>query len=166
MLTKIDIAALRKADRIIFRTENAEERRPFTIEAIKEAPQATPSNPFPQEARHIVTVDAQVRDYAEGSWGGSYRIETYTAFEMIYSAQSDDEWQTIAGLLREGDEITLIWTHDNSSPALREVGVGIDSLTLRIQRGDKRLSFNIQSHAYTSARHRMVKVRHKAREAA
>jgi hypothetical protein len=166
MLTKIDIAAMRKADRIVFRSESLEERRPYTIEAIKEAPEATPSNPFPQEGRHIVEVSASVRDYSEGAWGGSHGVESYSAFEMVYSAQYDDEWKTVVGLLKEGDKLTLIWTHHNSTPALLEVGVCVDNLTLRIDRGDKRLSFNIETRATTGTRHGMVKVRKKVKEAA
>jgi hypothetical protein len=166
MLTKIDIAAMRKADRIVFRAESLEERRPFTIEAIKEAPEATPSNPFPQEVRHMIEVASMVKDYSGGMWGSTRGIESYSAFEMVYSPQRDEEWMTITGLLKEGDKLTLIWTHNNSTPALDELGVVVDSLTLRIDRGDKRLSFNIETRATTGARNGMVKVRRKVSEAA
>lgn len=163
MLTKIDIAALRKADRIVFRSEWGNTHH---IEAIKKAPEATERDPFPAERRHRVEVSGRISDYAEGSFGGAWRVESFEAFEMEHSAQHSDEWQTIAGLLREGDQLILAWVHENNSPALRDAGVCRDELRLVILRGDKRLTFFVSSRVQTSTRFRMVRVTHKAEQVA
>ena len=163
MLSKIDIAALRKADSILFRSEKD---GTHTISAIKKADQPSEKNPFPQESRRDIKVSASLRDYSKGSFGSDWRVESYEAFHMTHSAQYCDEWETFASLLRDNDEIILAWTYENTSPAMQEAGVSRDELRLVIKRGEKRMSFLNDSRVYVNAgKHRMIKVTHKQEEA-
>ena len=151
-ITKIEIAALRKADSVSFHNPPNGEAY---ICAIKRK-EVTTANPFADDIRITVPCESRLRDY-EGSFITSRA--TFTAFDMIHSAQGDDGWQTIASLLRDGDALTLVWQRGAwSSPDLTDKGYVGDLLLLIVQRSDKRLTFAV-GH-YVGPRHssaRMVR---------
>lgn len=131
-LTAIQLAALRKCDDIVFRHRDGRS----TIEAIKRA-KPTPSQPFHQEIVITVPVKHRLTDY--GSDENRMPDGRFEGFESSPCVQYDDEMKTILALLRTGDTLELDWRHlDMSSPALLEAGVFVDSLTLRIKRGNRK----------------------------
>ena len=149
-ITKIDIAALRKADRISFLREDSGTR----ISMVKKAGDPTEANPFPQDVHYNVACDARIADYTGSMWGRQH--DCYRAACHTTSAQLDEEWQTVASLLKPGDELTLAWVAGNDSPALREKGVIIDELRLNVSRDGKRLVFLLARETSINDRWRMV----------
>lgn len=127
-LTKVDLAALRKADSILFHQRNEDDAK---IEAIKDAPDATERNPFPTETRHTIPVDSRVHTFGRGSGA------THTAFHLVSSAQYNATWSTIAAMLRAGDVLSLMWYRGNQSPVLDDAHLVRDELRLCVKRGDK-----------------------------
>ena len=134
-LTKIDVAAMKKADRIVFRHVRGESQ----IEAIKEADER---NPF--EQNRIVACGAKFVDYSDRKVFGP-ALDTFTAFEMKMHPSYDEEWRTIVSLLREGDELTLVWTRDAyKCQNLDAAQLHGDSLSLLIKRGEKTMRFTLE----------------------
>lgn len=126
-LTSVDIAALRKADSILFHHKDDDGK----IAAVKEAREASARNPFPTESRHVIPVESSVRRFTRGEGNA------YTAFCMISSAQYSPAWTTIAALLRAGDVLSLAWYRGNNSPVITDAGLVRDELRLCVKRGDK-----------------------------
>lgn len=79
-----------------------------------------------------------------------------SGFAMIQSALHSEEWQTIVGFMKPGDELTLSWranAHGNGD--LTKVDFVGDSLSLKIVRGEKKFVFHVTSvhcPAHSSAR--------------
>jgi len=147
-LTKIDVAAMKKADRIVFRHYRGESQ----IEAIKEADER---NPFEQV--RIVACSAKFVDYSDRKVFGP-ALDTFTGFEMKMHPGYDEEWLTIVSLLREGDELTLVWKRDaGSCQNFKDAGLHGDSLSLAVKRGEKTLTFFIESSVCPDNTARMIK---------
>ena len=150
-ITKIDIAALRKADSVSF----ARDEKGAFIAMTKKAGDPTEANPFPQDVHYNVACDAHIADYTGSMWGRQH--DCYRAAYHTTSAQWDEEWQTVASLLKPGDELTLAWAAGNDSPALREKGIMIDELRLNVSRDRKRLVFLLARQTSVDDRWRMVR---------
>jgi len=147
-LTKIDVAAMKKADRIVFRHYRGESQ----IEAIKEADER---NPF--EQKRIVACGAKFVDYSDRKVFGP-ALDTFTAFEMIHSPSYNEEWLTIVSLLREGDELTLVWTRDAyKCQNLDAAQLHGDSLSLAVKRGEKTMRFSVEWSVCPDNTARMIK---------
>jgi hypothetical protein len=101
-LDRVQVSALRKCDRVVFRHYNGQS----TIEAIKEA-NKTAANPFSEEQRIDVPCHTRWTDYTRGHGYGS--PESFQGFDMIHSAKYHDTWRTIANLIQPGDLLTLHW---------------------------------------------------------
>jgi len=73
---------------------------------------------------------------AFGRWDSfGHHTGKATGFAMIGSSQFSPTWRTIAGLLREGDEIHLSWLADHHSNGyVHAVGLHVDVLKLTIVR--------------------------------
>ena len=96
MLTKLDIAAMRKADRIVFRHKDGKS----VIEAIKSA-EKTEKDPFAQDVVIFVETAWSLDDYADGAEHTTYEAASegkFIGFEMIYNYGA--VWKTVASLLR------------------------------------------------------------------
>lgn len=149
-LTKVDVAALRKADSVSF-TRDANGSR---ITMVKKAPEPTEANPFPQDVYAAITCDSRLRDYEGSMWGRQH--DHYRAAHHETSAQLAEEWQTVAATLKAGDELTLEWLCGNSSEAMRTAGVTVDELRLRVDRDGKGLVFLIERQVILNQRWRMI----------
>lgn len=141
-LTKLDVAALRKADAICFdhnvRASASEDApRGNFIRAIKRA-EPSERDPYATDVTHQIAVASGVRSYADDDHG-----RTFVAFHMIHSALYSPTWQTITGLLRSGDELTLAWVRKNSNGYLDDAGLVRDELRLHVQRGTRELVFKV-----------------------
>lgn len=98
MLNKVDIKALKTAENVSFSTNGKS-----TIRCTKKI---TVDGAFEAEAEHIVGVNGYI-----GKNYGDTRDYSYAREHLSY-AHTNDQWQTVASMLREGDEITLRWSAD------------------------------------------------------
>ena len=99
-LSRLDVAALRKANTVSFHYTQG---RAF-IRATKRM-EPSERDPFaPKEVSVEIECASCLRSYDD-----DIKPNAYKAFDMIHSAQLHEEWQTIAALAREGDEVTLHW---------------------------------------------------------
>jgi hypothetical protein len=137
-LTTIDIAALRRADRVCF----VHRDRQSYIRAIK-AIARSKANPFTDELEYRIECGTRFTSY-EPNEGYFFPRPDFDAFEMEHNAQSSLQWQTIAGLLKPGDQLTLHWVRGAmntlSADAINWVG---DTLKLLVTRRDKHLCFHV-----------------------
>lgn len=139
-ISKLDLAALRKADAICFDHYRKDADMPVhRIRAIKRA-DVTERDPFAQDVTHNIDVNSVVYAHGDGA-----HVSQWTCFEMLHTAQYDDVWMTIVGLLKVGDELTLVWTADNNNGYVNEAGLHHDQLSLRVDRNGKRLTFKVRS---------------------
>lgn len=125
-LTSLDLKALRDADKVVFKR-----RRDGTafIRCIKEVNRRSPWED--NERVHEIPVRAEVRNARSD-------VE---AFQMLYG-RHDEEWQTIASLLRAGDQLELeFWADSHTNGYCEEANLHADSLRLHVRRGEKRLVF-------------------------
>lgn len=154
MLDKTQIAALRKANSVSF---YATREGKSGISAVKER-HSTPAEPFAQDVRIEIACASRLVNY-DRETGIRANDEAYTGFGMIHTSHACEEWQTIASLLREKDVLTLEWQRGAwSSPALTDSGIIGDRLILRVQRGDKRLSFLADHYCGPNNTARMVRM--------
>lgn len=132
VITKADIAALRKADSIVFR--HSEESHLNCIL------RASDSNPFEQS--HDIPCETLYRDYSSGEM--KLDLKDFVAFDMIHTAKYDAPFQTFASLVKEGDIIALYWLRGaGNTTGLGGQNFYCDRLNLQIRRADKRLDFHM-----------------------
>lgn len=174
-LTAEDIKALRLARSVSFHvfTRDGErvsfirasfERRRDVFTAAEQRLFPGVSEYRPEERDREIPVLEDIRGYERD---GSVKYdERATAFSMIHAAQFDRDWQTIVGLLRPGDELTLTFTASNNSENMRRVGYHRDELRLEVKRGrreiaggrgQKRLSFLLDVSVGPNDSARMVR---------
>ena len=158
-LDKIDIAALRKADRILFRHSGGKS----TIEAIKDGVK-TERDPFARDVDHIIPCDFRIEDYTEGLFRISHdarRAGRFEAFESVHRyAHTTGVFDTFAAFLRPGDEIRLEWMRDaGRTLALAETPLHADELRAHVSRGETgRYMFHIDYRITDDSGARMVRV--------
>ena len=161
-LTTADGKALRKAESVVFRLHKGR----YTIEAgIGKA--LNDNRPY---------TDVQRRLFPDRAYGSSDRDRTLTVsgyidsyagrpftedskgFAMINSAHFVPTWQTVARLLRAGDEITLHFLGDaHTNEALRKVGMHGDVVRLNVHRADGAvLTFDVAHSTCADNSARMV----------
>lgn len=157
-LDALQLAALRKADRVAFFHRDKPDATGETsyIEAIK-SPSPTERDPFAREVYVIIPVDFRVTDYTRGE-KIPYGSNAFNAFEMVYSF--NDVWQTIASLLRVTDKLCLHWQRggfttesmENATPHFYG-----DSLHLLVTRGEKVLTFHVDTSFCEDNSARMIR---------
>ena len=79
------------------------------------------------------------------NYGDSLRGEEVSAFAMQMTARFNDNWQTVVGLLRVGDVVSLKWTRANDSESLREAQMSRDTLDFVVTRKNKTMTFRIDT---------------------
>ena len=157
-LDAIQVAALRKADRVAFFHRDKPDATGQTsyIEAIK-SPSPTENDPFAREVYAVIPVEFRLTDYTRGE-KIPYGSDAFNAFEMVYSY--NDEWKTIASLLRAGDSLCLHWQRsawntqamENASPTFFG-----DKLALLVTRGEKVLTFHVDTSICEDNSARMIR---------
>lgn len=140
-LTTDDVKALRKAESVVFRLHKGRytieagigkmlcDNRPYTDVERRLFPDlATGSS----DRERVLTVHGYIDSYQ-----GRRFTEDSKGFAMINSAHLVPTWQTVARLLRAGDEITLHFLGDaHTTLALEEVGMHGDVVRLNVHRAD------------------------------
>jgi hypothetical protein len=145
MINKLDVKALRECGDISFHHMG---RESYILATKNPSQREKDTNPFAQ------SVDWKVPCKPNGY------TQSFKAFETMFPDSL--EWRTISGLLREGDEITLIWGVDYGrnqymEKALPEPLHG-DQLKLRITRGEKDFQFLISQQCCPDNSARMIKI--------
>ena len=125
-LSRQDIAALRKADDLVFTHRDGASY----IRAIKRVTDKDKQrDPWADDKEHRINADVEFRDYKNEFLHGNW-----SAFEMFNGAQYSRQWQTIAGFLRPLDQLTLMWTANNNSQILDEANLHNDMLRVHVKR--------------------------------
>ena len=158
ILDAIQIAALRKADRVAFFHRDKPDATGETsyIEAIK-SPSRTEKEPFAKEVYVIIPCEFMLTDYTRGN-KIPYGSDAFNGFEMVYSYS--DEWKTTASLLRAGDKLSLHWQRsgwnteamENATPKFYG-----DKLCLLVARGEKVLTFHVDTSICEDNSARMIR---------
>ncbi len=164
-LTKDDLIALRTAESICFHFFDKAGKIVARIEAPYGAARyytATEQRAFPNVGQRERTRDIEVDASVSGLDDRDLRWSLATdpgasAYASISYTSHDDAWQTITALLRAGDALRLVWVASDNTEALREGGMVRDTLSLVVERGDKRLTFNLKQYAGPDHSGRMVK---------
>jgi len=169
VLTAEDVSALRKAESVTFHLNTGGffsgirvSLRSYTGD--QRIYTATEQRLFPQpdsgdRQREIVPAENTAGGFTEHASHvlGGHGTE---CFHMIHSAQYDQEWLTVAGLLKAGDEIHLNWTADaHTNGLMRDNSLHGDRLRLCIVRPSKvRLMFAIATSVSYDNSARMVRL--------
>ncbi len=167
-LTKDQVRALRTADHICFDHCQKRDEHSSGIRAIKVGPppwREETTLRIPTMSSVFIHSEAKEIDY--DTRHGLYA----RCFELIYSY--NEEWQTIAGLLKAGDEIELRWVGSDDNGYLRRSRVTErdntfssslgepchhDKLYVHIRRGGKRkYSFYLADQICPDNSARMIK---------
>lgn len=149
-LTKGDVLALRGADTICFDHNKG-------VSYIRAILRESDTVPFEQTRK--VYCDMILTDYA----ARKIAKDTMACYVYMSSSQYDHELQTILGLLKVGDCLTLHWQRGAlNSEVVKSVDFVGDKLSLIIQRGEKRLTFHIDQQLGPDNTARMIKGPHAA----
>ena len=126
MLTKEHIKAIKQATTVSFRYSDGK----HTIEPSVEVNDKVYGR---HELRANIEVSGQFNDYGKNS----RELPIRECFAYCGSAKFIPELQSVIGLLRAGDKLTLVWTANNDSETLIDAGFSHDSLSLMIHRETK-----------------------------
>lgn len=152
-LTTTDLAALRKADRVYFRsTWDVDQTATAHIACVREA-KKTPANPWAEDQEYRVACNTTVRTFH--GWTEAHQNCEFvprSAGEHNGAAQYCPEWQTAVSMMRAGDELRLDWSHNGGSEEQERAGFCTDSLTLIIDR-PARGKAKARRFAFLLARH-------------
>ena len=154
-LSALDVGALRKADTVSFLHHGGDVT---FIDATKRAKQ-TESDPFARDMTHRVDVPSRFTDYEKAEtaqWNRKYKC-----FAYISSAQYDPAWMTTASLLRAGDQLVLHWQRGGwTTQRMKECSPHFhaDTLFLEVRRGDKMLTFHVDTSISEDNSARMIKL--------
>jgi hypothetical protein len=142
-ITRQDIRALKHADSITFHYAPAEERS--EIRAHQDG--ARSSTGYDQT--HAIPAASRVTSYERGA---TYRKDGH-CFAMVSSSRYSPETQTWLALLREGDELEILWVGGNSSDNVREAGLTVDECWVEVKRTktNRRMRFYVD-HRVTPPR--------------
>lgn len=163
ILTKMDIAALRKADRLCVHF-NGRDPDKNLVRAIKEN-RPSEANPYAQDVKYRITILIKCRAY-DGLCGyvSAEDIKAVTCFAYIglYHSQHTPA-STIVQMLRAGDEVWFQFTGDaHTTDAMDEHGeFHGDELILHVKRGEgkarKHLEFVMDYGIYRDNSARMIR---------
>lgn len=156
-LTVNDIKALKQADRISFHHVGGKAWICCT-----------------KEMRNVGPFDDRTRDYRIEcvSTFNKNKPENPRCFAMVYSSQWNEEWETIRVFLHKGDVLSLHWDRDGNRSGYvarskitekAEYGDGgygmelhVDTLYLKIKRGEKKFSFLLEMSVCPDNSARMI----------
>lgn len=164
VLDSTTIAALRKADDVVFRFSGAgTEEAVSYIRAIRRAPKATPTNPFPQEVEVRIPCDSRITNYESEFPASKSAAEGLTGFALVYSYEAT--WTSLTKLLRPGDVLSLLWERGAYNTEATKACVPPmfgDRLSVRINRADKKghdtsLTFTVDQYFGPDNTARMIR---------
>ena len=158
-LTRTDLAALKQADYVGFRTSfiTSDYNQPRALTAsIECTKQIKNAGPFGEKEKRytLECIPAAVlADYTRSSNDNeTLRFVPEDAYHGINYCQSHLEWKTIADSLKVGDQIKLVWENNGGNPELLEEGFYHTRLLIEVSRAvgktgkRKTLSFCVDTH--------------------
>jgi hypothetical protein len=160
-LDAIQLAALRKADRVSFfhRAKPDATGETSYICATKEN-KPSGNDPFPRESVVIIPCECRLVDYSNAAI--PFDSTDWSGFAMIHAAQFDDAWKTTTSLLNARDKLTLKWSRgawttermENATPKFYG-----DVLELCVARGGKTksLTFHVETSICENNSARMIR---------
>lgn len=160
ILTRIDLAALLKADRMVvhYNGGNITESR---IYAVKEK-KPSETDPFAADVTYNLNIPIDVTGYGYNGSLSSYltpeqklRIKAF-ATTSFYHGQCTEE-STIIRMLRPGDEVRLEFRANCNNGHLDKNGLHHDKLFLHVNRGKNRFTFLLDDSIGPDNTARMIK---------
>ena len=137
-LTKMDIAALRKADRLSIHF-NGRDPDKNIVRAIKDN-RPSEANPYAQDIEHRIAIPIRCRAYnGHGDYVSAEDIKAVTCFAHVYFYHAQHTAaSTIVQMLRAGDEAWFEFIGDgHTTYAMDERGeFHGDELVLHVERGE------------------------------
>lgn len=141
-LTADDLAALRMAHGIVCQSTRDGhairaiiDRSRFTpgpvVYTAREQRLFTETSDIGRDRERTILCDARLIAYGDGD--ARHATDTYDAFHYDQFARSS-EWPSIAGAMRVGDALTLVWTASNNSDVTRGAGFVRDELRVSFGR--------------------------------
>jgi hypothetical protein len=137
-LTKLDIQAMRRADRVAV----SHLRGAGLLRLIRGEGDRTRETQIPVPSR----VDSY-RDYRPGEPAGDPDRECtcHHSADVYHSIPS--YWESVAAFARAGDVVSLRWIEDNNNQHVKQAGLHVDGLEVRIKRGSRVYAFLIYQTA-------------------
>lgn len=142
MLTKTDIAAMKKADSICFYYDR---EKGSTIHAIKKESE---TNPF--EQRYTInsieskfTCYGDIRHFSKG-------------FQWVSYTYCDFCWQTFLHIVKPGDIVSFHWITDNNNQYVKDANLHVDQFHLIVKRKEKIFDLMLKSETCPGNTARMV----------
>jgi hypothetical protein len=141
ILSKTDIAALRKAQRIVFQMHEdgrTELRALFDFEHTNVTPykmELFPEHNHGQEFQRRIAAESSITDYSARHSDQTRSVKyAYTGFELLNATQFDLVWRTAVTSLKAGEWLVLRWIGSNNNALLNDAGLHHDELVLQVRR--------------------------------
>ena len=160
-LDAIQLQALRKADTVSFfhRPKPDATNETSYVSATKRA-KPSGCDPFAHDVSIVIPCECRLTDYSDYENKIAYDSTAWNAFESIGSAQHEAAWQTTASLLRVGDKLMLLWERGAfTTQHMKEATPKFfgDRLSLLVTRGEKQLTFHIDTRVCEDNSARMIR---------
>lgn len=163
-LSPQDIAALREADNVTFHVMKGCGFIRCHLDGYRGEPRIFTKREqvlFPdvdlRDRRREIGVDQSTHGYTDAGLSTWQADKQTTAFHMEHGSKYDRPWQTVVSLLRTGDVLRLDFVGSNNNGYLKEAGLHLDSLTLSVTRGKRRMEFLLATSVCPDNSARMVK---------
>lgn len=146
-ITKEQIQAIKRSDRVHITWQRPLDgsTAPANLRCIRKA-----DKPLTADLEYVFSVAAYAKLGNLWVSDDQERIESVSALLDTYRFDQTTPLTTALGLLRAGDDVSLEFYPSGGSEALERAGFVIDTVYLRIQRGKKRMAFEI--HSFTVPR--------------
>lgn len=134
-LTREQVKAIRNADTVVLRWDHTDSERPDVLELVKETER---TDGFGREdIRLPLPCPARVANYGQSTLGeeGERLRKAISGDWVILNVQHQDEYRTFASFIKPGDALEQSWVVDNRNSLLKEAGLTLHELKLRVLRG-------------------------------
>lgn len=135
-LTKLDLAALRRCDRLVVRIDGPDET---AVHAIKE-PERDSTDPFARDVYHVIPAPVRMTGIMGGVTNDIKRHARCFSMMSLYRSQVNNISSAI-NTLKTGDKIAFYFYSDyGSNGYAAKAGLHVDALELHVWRGDKKVA--------------------------
>lgn len=167
ILSRDDVYALTRADQVSFNTNHGASYIRATLVSPGAQPRIYRTNEqrvFPEQREsgdrtRRIACGTNVYGFAVGNeraWAHD-TAPAVVCHAMVHSARHHPVWQTVAGLIKPGDLLTLSWIADRATVAADHYDLHHDTLSLVIHRDTGRLDFLLIADVGEDNRMRMVR---------
>lgn len=156
-LTAMDIKALKQADSVSFHYSRDDLDSTGVGGSYIRASKEIRNNPFETSRDYRIDVTSKFQTYSNHNGRGISKEEIKFAYEWFSHCKYDDVWFTFTQIIRVGDVVSLLWVTDNNNQLVDEADLHCDSFKLVVQRGEKRLTFLMETSVSKDNTARMVR---------